>query len=127
MYHNTRVLHANGGAELQPELFPIPQAPASIFRLPSGCTVWLAPLILHLLLTELSLLYLHASSGVTAEGGGTNSACQWLLAHGGLKSSGRQGCGFTKHNPIPLLWAAPEEDVLACLIFLRVFVLEQWP
>lgn len=43
-----------------------------------------------------SLLYLHASSGVTAPGG-TNSACQWLLAHGGLQSSRRQGCGFTRH------------------------------
>lgn len=59
--------------------------------------------------------------------GGTNSACQWLLAHGGLTSSRRQGCGFTKHCPIPLLQAVPKEDVLACQPFLRVFVLEQWP
>lgn len=59
--------------------------------------------------------------------GGTNSACQWLLAHGGLTSSRRQGCGFTKQCPIPLLQAIPKEDALACQLFLWVFVLEQWP
>lgn len=58
--------------------------------------------------------------------GGTNSACQWLLAHGGLKSSRRQGCGFTKHRPIPLLQAVPKVDVLACQLFLWAFLLEQW-